>query len=434
MPLASAGTGIEVLAPFPVLLGLVAVAALVAIGALSHERKRPFSAALVYLAMGVIGAGLLRALGLRPLDLVGDHLLIERVTDVAIAVAVFSTGLRVRKGPQRRWATLGLLLGVTLPLTVAAVAVYATSAMGLSAGAAIILGAALAPTDPVLAGDIGLGAPGDSDEQARARGAITAEAGANDGAAIPLLTLGLIVAEDRWPGDALGWLATDLAYAIAVSLLVGTAVGWGASKAFVEMRRRDFLDPGFEAWASVALAVLLFALGESVGGYGFLAGFCGGLAFRRQAEEHRAPRHFHDGATTTENALELAVLLLLGSSLTIDGLGHPGLGGWLLAPLVLLIVRPATASLALIGSGLPLRERVYIAWFGVRGVAALNYTAAAAATGALATGETQTVVWTAVACVIASMVAHGTTATALARRLLGPTERAAGGAPGPDRS
>ncbi len=415
--LADADPGLSLFGTIPEVLLLVAVAALGAVAALSHERERPFSASLVYLAMGAGAALIVRPLGIDPFHLLTSHDTVEVLTDVAIAVAVFSTGLRLRRVPARRWRTVVLLLVVTMPLTTAAIALFAATAMGLPLAAAIVLGAALAPTDPVLAGDVGLGPPGMSEEQPRARAALTAEAGANDGAAMPLLVIGLTLAQrdhGAWFGR---WLTIDLLYAVGVSLAFGAAGGWVFAASFRWLRAREWLAEGFEGWAAVAIALLLFAVAEMLGGYGFLAAFAGGLAFRRREYESPANRAFHDGAGVAENVLELAVLVLLGSALTTSALDEPGLAGWLLAPLLLFVIRPATALLALIGSGIALRERIYVAWFGVKGVAALNYAVVAGASGLLG-ADTPVVLWTTIACVIVSIVAHGVTATAVSARLL----------------
>ncbi|HEX4804499.1 MAG TPA: cation:proton antiporter, partial [Conexibacter sp.] len=268
--------------------------------------------------------------------------------------------------------------------------------------------------------DVGLGPPGASERQPRARAALTAEAGANDGAAMPLLVLGIALAAhgDRAGGGTLAnWFALDLVYAVGVALAVGAAGGWVLAAAFAHARRRDLLDEGFEAWAAVATALLLFAVAELAGGYGFLAAFAGGMAFRRHEYDSERNRAFHDGAGTAETVLELAVLLLLGSALTTAGLGKPGLAGWLLAPLLLLAIRPVTALLALVGSGIAPRERLYVAWFGVKGVAALNYAVVAAA-GTTLGADRSIVLWTTIACVIVSIVVHGVSANAVTRRLL----------------
>ncbi|WP_210491790.1 cation:proton antiporter [Patulibacter sp. SYSU D01012] len=426
--LADAEPGISLLGAVPEILFLAALAGVLAIGALSNESERAFSTGIVYLAMGAIAAVLLPAIGVQHLDLRRDHEIVEILSEVTIAVAVFATGLRVRRASLRRWRTVGLLLLVTLPLTAGAIALFASTAMGLSAGAALVLGAALAPTDPVLAGDVGLGPPGESEDEPRAQAALTAEAGGNDGAAMPILVLGLVLARDDGATGGLGaWLTADVLYALAVPVVVGVVGGIAAAGAMRWGVERGLVARDFPAWAAVATALLLYSSAELLGGYGFVAAFAGGLALRRRRYEDEARRQLHDGAGGAERVLVLAVLLLVGSSLTLDGLGRPGLEGWLLAPLLIVVLRPAFALLALVGSGMPRGERLYVAWFGVRGVAAVNYTTAALATGLLATGEAETVMWTAIAVMIVSVVVHGTTSSALERRWLRAGRRAAHG-------
>ena len=178
-------------------LGLLflGLAVMVAIVALTHQRSRAFSPSVVYLGLGLVGAAGAAVLDADWLDLIGDAEVVERVAELAVIVALFATGLRLdRPITFRGWRTTILLLGVVMPVTIAAVAAFGVVAMGLSAGAAIVLGAALAPTDPVLAGDLGVGPPGEEDETETSF-ALTSEAGLNDGLAFPFVFLGLAVAE-----------------------------------------------------------------------------------------------------------------------------------------------------------------------------------------------------------------------------------------------
>ena len=104
--------------------------------------------------------------------------------------------------------------------------------------------------------------------------------------------------------------------------------------------------------------------------------------------------------------------------LTRAGLSAPGWSGWLLAPLLIFVIRPALV-LSTSGPGLAsTRERVFLAFFGVRGVAALFYAAIVVGSGALPEGEANVVVWTTIVCVVFSIVVHGSSSTALTRRLL----------------
>ena len=134
----------------------------------------------------------------------------------------------------------------------------------------------------------------------------------------------------------------------------------------------------------------------------------------------------HEGADVVEKLGELAVILLLGTMLSLEGLRAPQLSGWLLVPVLLLAIRPLSVALALARSDLARGDRAFVAWFGVRGVGSLYYAAVAAGAGVLGAGETEVIVWTAIACVVVSIALHGTTAAPLSRRCCRPGPRVHG--------
>jgi NhaP-type Na+/H+ or K+/H+ antiporter len=289
--------------------------------------------------------------------------------------------------------------------------------MGLSLAAAIVLGAALAPTDPVLAGDIGVGPPGEEEER-EPNFSVTAEAGLNDGLAFPFVILGLFAASQGGTGWLGEWVATDLLYATLVGLALGAATGWALAAFIVRLRARDLLLPAFDGWVAIAAVLLVYGLAEALSAYGFLAAFAAGLAFRRYERNHELNVRVHQGAEVVEKFGELAAILLLGSLVTLSGLENPGWAGWLLAPLLLLVVRPLAVLVAFLGSGLPLGQRVFLAWFGVRGIGSLYYAAVAAGAVALAGESEVTIFWTVIICVLISLVVHGASGTPLTRLLL----------------
>jgi NhaP-type Na+/H+ or K+/H+ antiporter len=307
-----------------------------------------------------------------------------------------------------------------MPLTMAGVALFASQAMGLTLGAALLLGAILCPTDPVLAGDLGVGPPGDEDEH-EPNFALTAEAGGNDGLAAPLVLLGVFVAEQGgtdWIGE---WLVADVFYACLAGLVIGVANGWAAAWSVHWLRDRELLAPAFDGYHAVATALITYGLAELAGGYGFLAVFVSGLAFRRYERGHELNGRVHAGAEQVEKFMELAVILLLGSLLSSGGMSQPGWAGWGLAVVLLVVIRPLAALLSLLGGNVETGPgRAFVAWFGVRGVGTLYYAATVVTGGALAGSEEKVVVWTAIACVIVSIVVHGVTGGPALRRLLAP--------------
>ncbi len=400
----------------------VGIALVVGIGALSHQGERAFSAAVFYVLLGALGAIVISILDVAPLDPVGDHLIVERLTELALVVAVFAGGLTVEKSVRRRsMISVLILLGVVMPLSIVAVAAFGYYAMGLSFGAALLLGAILAPTDPVLAGDVGLGPPG-SEPEGEPRFSLHTEAVINDGLASPFVVLGLFVATQGGTGWIGEWIWADVVYGVGVAAAIGLALGGGAAWAVTRLRAAGLMARELDAFAALALILLVYGLSELAGSYGLLALFAAGLAFRRYEFGHEIHEAFHRGAETAGTLLELAVLLVLGSLLTIDGFEIPGWEGWLLAPLLILVIRPVLV-MATSGPGLAtVRERLFLAFFGVRGVAALFYAAIVAGSGVLSPNETRVVAWTTIVCVVVSIVVHGISATPLTRRLLGPKE------------
>jgi NhaP-type Na+/H+ or K+/H+ antiporter len=406
--------GVYVLA----LLGLgLALAA--GIAALSRQEERAFSASVIYVALGAVGAVAMSLLDVTPIDPVGDHALIERLTELALVVAVFSAGLTVEQHVRRHSiVSVAVLLAVVMPLTVGAIALFGYYAMGLSLGGAVLLGAVLAPTDPVLAGDVGLPPPG-SAPVGEPRFSLHTEAAINDGLASPFVILGLFIATQGgtdWVGE---WIWADLLYSTGAAVVIGAGLGFAGAWLINRAHERRLLTPGLDGFAALALILAIYGAAEWLGTYGLIALFFAGIAFRRYEYEHELNARVHHGAEVAGTLLELLVLLLLGSMLTRAGIEAAGWSGWLLAPLIVFVIRPvlvmATASPGLA----PFRQRLFLAFFGVRGVAALFYAAIVAGSGALSAGETETLVWTTIACVIVSIVVHGCTSTALTKRLLG---------------
>ena len=415
LPLAAFEPGFHPGDTFALGVLFLGLAVFAAIGALSHERERAFSASLIYLGIGALGALGLGVLDVAWLDPLKDAELVERVAEFAMLIALFSAGLKLDRAiTWRGWATVVRLLAISMPLTIVAVAAFGSGVMGLSLGAAVILGAALAPTDPVLAGDIGVGPPGDEDEH-EPNFALTAEAGLNDGLAAPVIFLGLLLVEG---GITAEFLLADVLYALPAGAATGVGCGYGLAWLIVRLRDRELLVPGLDGWVAVGAVLAIYGLAEVASMNGFIAVFAGGLAFRRFEHGHEINGRVHHGAEVVEKFGELAVILLLGSLLSLEGLGTPGLAGWGLAILLVVVIRPLAANLGLLGSKMSRPgERAFVAWFGVRGVGTVYYVAAAAVAGVLAAAEAELLIWTAIACVIVSIVVHGITAGPLLRFL-----------------
>ena len=386
---------------------------------MSASRERAFSASIAYLALGVLAALGLAIAGVDPFDPEADAAVLERTAELALVVAVFTAGLTIERHVSRRsWQSIAMLLLVVMPLTIAAIAAFGVAAMGLSWGAAILLGAILAPTDPVLAGDVGLSGVG-GEAYGEPRLSLHTEAGFNDGLASPFVVLGLFAASRGgidWVGE---WALADLLYAAGGALVLGAIAGRLGARVMTEAHRTGRLSAGLDGLVALGFSLGLYGLTEALGGYGLLAVFAAGYTFRRYEFGHEVHHGVHEGAERVGTLLELLVLLLLGSMLTVDGLGAPGIAGWLLAPVLILLIRPGLV-VALTPPGLmDLRGKLFLGFFGVRGVAALFYAVVVAESGVLDAGEQHVVVWTTIAVVVVSIAVHGLTADRLTRRWLG---------------
>lgn len=396
-------------------VGLVVFAAVIA---LSRQHQRAFSPAMVYLVLGAAAAGLVRALGVEWLDPIRDAELIERLAEFAVIIALFGAGLKLdRPLRSRAWASTVRLIVIVMPLTIAAVAAFGAGAMGLSLGAAVILGAVLAPTDPVLASDVQVGPPGEAEAEPEPQFALTSEAGVNDGVAFPFVLLGVFIASEGGIGWLPEWLAADVIYAITVGVGLGAAAGYLTAGGAHWLRERDLLLAQFDGWLSLAAVLAVYGATELVGAYGFLAAFAGGLAFRRYELGHESHARVHAGAETVEKITELTLVLLLGSLITWSGLAAPGVAGWLLVPLLLVVIRPLATLVAFARSRIPLGERAFIGWFGIRGIGSFYYAAAVIHAGLIAETEAVKLFWSVTVLVGVSILVHGVTATSLSRRV-----------------
>jgi len=401
---------------YPLALLALGFAVLTAVIALSREHDRAFSPAIVYLAMGAGASIGLQTLDVPLLEPLEDAEVIERAAEFAVIIALFSAGIRLdRPLTLRGWGATLRLIGLVMPLTIAGLAAFAHGVMGLSLGAAILLGAVLAPTDPVLASEVQVGPPGQNTER-ETHFALTSEAGLNDGLAFPFVFLGLFVAGSE-PGWFTEWLLADVLYAIAVGVAIGAGGGWLLNMLTGSFRRRGWILAEYDGWIAAAAVLVIYGVTEAVGAYGFLAAFAGGLAFRRRERGHEYHGRVHQGANVVERLSELALILVLGSTVTVAGLGEPGLAGWLLVAVLLLAIRPLAVVVSFAGSRLSVTERAYIGWFGIRGIGSFYYAAIAIGAGVLTTAEAETLYWTVIVCTGISIIVHGISASPFSRRV-----------------
>ncbi len=393
---------------------------------------RPLSFPIVYVALGVLLFAVVP--GAPAVDPVANAHLTERLTELVVIISLMGAGLKIdRPFAVLTWTATWRLLAIALPLTAGLVAVLAWGVLGLLPATAILLGAVIAPTDPVLASGIEAGAPLTELEEERhpdarwgtVRFALTTEAGLNDGLAFPLTNLAIVVAGATLaePGTWLfEWLLVDVGYRIAAGIGFGYVVGALMARFLFRlptaesvadmMGERGEIMAGVEALATTLLA---YGLTEQAAGYGFIAVFVAALTLRHSEWEHEYYVELHDFAVLVERLLMATVLVLFGGAIA----------GGLLAPLawleglvglaLLLVIRPMAGVLSFVGTPAPWPERATIAFFGIRGIGSFFYLSHALAQSSFQELElivAASELWAFVGFVVlASILLHGVTST-----------------------
>ncbi|MGA0607934.1 cation:proton antiporter [Phenylobacterium sp. VNQ135] len=342
----------------------------------------------------------------------------EIVSELCVIAGLFGVGLRIdRVASAAPWRPTLRLLLFGMPLTIASIAVLGWQSAGLTLAGALLLGSVLAPTDPVLAADVQVGRPTEGGEHP-VRFTLTTEAGLNDGLAFPFVHLSLAVAAAAalTPDLFAAWGARDVAYRIVVGAACGAAVGWLLGQVLFRFPRENALaetEAGVFALAGVLVAYGLTELAE---GYGFIAAFVSGLTLRRVESDHAFHVRLHDFSETLEHALTAMLLIALGASMPAL-MRELDLAGALLGLSLILIIRPLAGLLSLAGTRLRTRERLVVAFYGVRGVGSIYYLGYAGGHMALAN---EARLWAITAFVIlVSTVVHGFSAAFAVERATG---------------
>ncbi|MBL8253222.1 MAG: cation:proton antiporter [Candidatus Competibacter sp.] len=361
-------------------------------------KRLPLSTAMLYLAAGY-GLGPVGVALMAP-DPLTCTVLLERMAEVAVLISLFAVGLKLGLPLSNKgWRLPVRLAAVSMMLTVALIAAIGVMGLGLSLGAAILLGAILAPTDPVLASDVQVEEANDRD---RLRFSLTGEGALNDGAAFPFVMLGLgLLGLHDLGAEGWRWLAIDVLWAIAGGLGIGGALGALIGRLVVYLRSRHQESVGLDEFLALGLIALTYGLAVLAHAYGFLAVFAAGLALRRVKEQPGKAssstaretglqsRQAHAALATDseyasaymmqevqgfnerlERIAEVAVVLVVGAMLPFIDLSASAVG---FLSLLFLVVRPLSVWLGLLGAPVSGDQRILISWFGIRGIGSIYY-------------------------------------------------------------
>jgi NhaP-type Na+/H+ or K+/H+ antiporter len=422
-------------------------------------RRLPVATSLLYLLVGV-GIGPL-GLGWLRLDLVDRALLVERATELAVVASLFIGGLKLRLDlTHRSWRSGYRLATLAMLLSIAGVAALAHWLLGLSWPSSLLLGAIVAPTDPVLAGMVAVDAPSDRDP---VRYALSSEAGLNDGMAFPLVALALLLAGHG--ESSLGAWALHYLWGIPAAFAFGFLLGYGLGYLVIRLHFRFGGDTAPSDFLVLALMALAYAGAGMLHALGFIAVFAAGVGLRRAelaisrgsrtagaavdtarlpppadelVDSSEVDNESLDGPVvaagtvvvaaldfgeTLERLLEVSLMILIGVVLATNWAWD----GVVVALVFFVVVRPLSVWLSLAGTGTTARQRALIGWFGIRGIGSIYYLAYAFRQG-IAGDEAHRLAALVMTIVTISVVAHGLTMRPLLSRYASKKARDGAGA------
>ncbi len=373
--------------------------------------KLPISFALIYLIVGIsLGPYGFKIVQLRP-----DANFLERLTELVVIVSLYSCGLKMNRQLNfGAWRSTIRLIGFLMPMTIFAIAFVAHWSLKMEWGLAILLGAILAPTDPVLASEVQLADTEDKDEL---RFGLTSEGGLNDALAFPFVYFGIHWLEkgNNWQDWFKEWVAVDLLWAV----VAGVGMGIVVAKAVVWLEQKietyTPIDNLMVDFVAISTIFLTYSLTEFVYGYGFLAVFVGGIAAQKQYKDEEKRHSQLEFTERIEKLMEVATILILGSILRVQAIWQHLSDALLIGGLLLFAIRPVGAWISTIGGHYRPITRALFGWFGVRGIGSIYYLCYALGHG-LKDSLGEQIAWITYITIVLSVILHGISTTPLMNR------------------
>jgi len=385
----------------------------------------PFSMSIVLLLVGFGAVSL--PLGLEAPNPFEQGTLVEQLTELGIILSFMGAGLRIDRPLKfKAWRSTFRLLIITMPLSIIMVALAGGWFAALAPATAILLGAVMSTTDPVLASEVQITSPEEDEKRVKnyveddfefekeneLRFSLTTEAGFNSGLIFPFTYLALAMAmagnhPSNWFAD---WLIIDIFYKFSVGITIGIGMGYVLARTLLSLPSKTELAKTLAGIGGLAAALLIFGVTELIGGYSFIAVFLGSLTIRNYKKNHGYHESLYQFSEKAARIVLGVILVLLGAAIA-DGLLKPLTPALIfIAFLTVFVIRPAAGAIAFIGfNDISWPERLAISFFGVRGIALMFYLSHALNMYNFPKSEE---LWAVVALVIViSSFVHGTLAT-----------------------
>lgn len=405
------------------ILVLAAAATVLVLGLTSGIAKKrlAISEPMIAIAVGVlIGPQAMDWLRLEALG--NPHAITEQVARMTIAVAVVTAAVRLPPG----FFTSRKVIGPAIVLGPGMLAMWSVSSLlvwgflEVDAWTAVLIGAIVTPTDPVLAGSIVTGRLAEGTLPKRLRSLISGESGANDGLGYPFVWLPLLMFHNPTREALSKWVLETWLWEVLAAAAVGLAAGWLASVLMRGARKAGMTGETSMVTITLALAFTSVAAVKLMGSDGILAAFCAGATFRVVTNDRTDDENeqFQEAA---KRFFELPVFVLFGLILPVEAWAENGYAFFGLAVALMLLRRPPAflALTRLMPQTKDAADRAFVSWFGPVGIAALFY-----ALLSLRHGAAEVVWHAASAVVLTSAIVHGVTATPATRRFRKGQERA----------
>ena len=402
--------------PYILTITIIGVATLFMAWFPSISQRTQISYAIFYV---LIGAGLFAIFNnyLPDPDPVLHPEFTTHITELVVIISLMGTGLKIDQPFSfKKWTTPFRLVSITMSLCILTVAFLAIWLLDFDLPSALLLGAVLAPTDPVLASDVQVEPPMEG-RQENVKFSLTVEAGMNDGMAFPFVWLAIVMATFGMHsyGDLGNWFLKDVIYRLIAGVICGILLGrLLAMFVFYLPEKKNFvvIKDGF---VGIAATLAVYGLTELVQGYGFIAVFISAITLRNYEIGHKYHKKLHEFTDQIERIMVSILLIVFGGSL-ISGILKPITWPMILLGVIFLFaVRPVTSWIGMIGTKLKPKEKMVISFFGIRGIGSFFYLSFALNQGGFSDKRE---LWAIVSFIVMlSILIHGLTATRTFRKM-----------------